>query len=116
ESDRAVKEFEALKNDDITEFFRLVNASGNSSYKFLQNVFPLKNPEQQAVVLGLYTAESVLEGKGASRVHGGGFAGTIQAFVPNEKSEEFTEKMEQIFGKGSVYKLYIRPVGGYRVS
>lgn len=116
ESDRAVKEFEALKNDDISEFFRLVNASGNSSYKFLQNVFPLKNPEQQAVVLGLYTAESVLDGKGASRVHGGGFAGTIQAFVPDEKSEEFTEKMEQLFGKGSVYKLYIRPVGGYRVS
>lgn len=116
ESDRAVKEFEALKNDDIAEFFRLVNASGNSSYKFLQNVFPLKNPEQQAVVLGLYTAESVLEGKGASRVHGGGFAGTIQAFVPNEKSEEFTAKMEQLFGAGSVYKLYIRPVGGYRVG
>ncbi|MGN0690717.1 MAG: galactokinase [Oscillospiraceae bacterium] len=116
ESDRAVREFEALKNDDIAEFFRLVNASGNSSYKFLQNVFPLKNPEQQAVVLGLYTAESVLEGKGASRVHGGGFAGTIQAFVPNEKSAEFTEKMEHLFGKGSVYKLYIRPVGGYRVS
>lgn len=116
ESDRAVKEFEALKNDDIAEFFRLVNASGSSSYKFLQNVFPLKNPEQQAVVLGLYTAESVLEGKGASRVHGGGFAGTIQAFVPNEKSAEFTEKMEQLFGNGSVYKLYIRPVGGYRVS
>lgn len=116
ESDRAVKEFEALKNDDIAEFFRLVNASGDSSYKFLQNVFPLKNPEQQAVVLGLYTAESVLEGEGASRVHGGGFAGTIQAFVPNEKSAEFTEKMEQLFGKGSVYKLYIRPVGGYRVS
>lgn len=116
ESDRAVKEFEALKNDDISEFFRLVNASGNSSYKFLQNVFPLKNPGQQAVVLGLYTAESVLEGKGASRVHGGGFAGTIQAFVPNEKSGEFTTRMEQLFGKGSVYKLYIRPVGGYRVS
>ncbi|MGN0695749.1 MAG: galactokinase [Oscillospiraceae bacterium] len=116
ESDRAVKEFEALKNDDITEFFRLVNASGSSSYKFLQNVFSLKNTEHQAVVLGLYTAENVLEGKGASRVHGGGFAGTIQAFVPNEKSEEFTAKMEQLFGKGSVYKLYIRPVGGYRVG
>ena len=115
ESDRATAEFEALKNNDINKFFRLVNASGNSSYKYLQNIYPLKKPEEQALVLGLYTAETVLDGKGACRVHGGGFAGTIQAFVPADKIGQFTESMENVFGKGSCYKLYIRPVGGYCV-
>lgn len=115
ESNRATAEFEALKNNDINEFFRLVNASGNSSYKYLQNIYPLKKPEEQALVLGLYTAEAVLDGKGACRVHGGGFAGTIQAFVPSDKIGQFTESMENVFGKGSCYKLYIRPVGGYCV-
>lgn len=116
ESERACAEFAALRDNDIDGFFRLVNASGNSSYKFLQNVFPLKKPEEQAVVIGLYTAEHVLNGRGACRVHGGGFAGTIQAFVPNDKLDEFRSSMEHVFGKGSCYKLYIRPVGGYLVK
>ncbi len=116
ESRRAEYEFNALKNDNIKEFFRLVNESGDSSYKFLQNIFSTKNPREQAIVLGLYAAKEVLGGEGASRVHGGGFAGTIQCFVPNGKAGEFTEKMEKLFGKGSCYKLYIRPVGGYEIK
>lgn len=112
ESMRAVKEFEALENDNISEFFRLVRESGESSYMYLQNIFSTKNPREQALVLGLYTAHEVLGNEGAYRVHGGGFAGTIQCFVPIAKEEEFVNKMTHLFGKGNVYKLYIRPVGG----
>lgn len=116
ESERAVKEFEALEKNDIKEFFRLVKESGESSFMYLQNIFSAKNPREQALVLGLYAAKEVLENDGACRVHGGGFAGTIQCFVPNDKEKLFTEKMEHLFGKGNVYKLYIRPVGGYEVK
>ena len=60
-------------------------------------------------------SENILAGRGAVRVHGGGFSGTIQAFVPSDMTEEYAEKMEKVFGKGSCYKLYIRPVGGTEV-
>ncbi len=115
ESERAVREFAALERNDINEFFNLVNASGNSSYKFLQNIHPNSNPSVEPLVLGLYAAEDVLCGEGACRVHGGGFAGTIQAFVPASKVSRFVEQEEKLFGKGSCHKLFIRPVGGYKL-
>ena len=116
ENERAVKEFECLKNGDIQSFFDTVNQSGNSSYKYLQNVFAQGMPKNQEMALGLYTAEKVLGGRGAFRVHGGGFAGTIQAFVPDDLLERFIAAQEKIFGNGCCYKLYIRPVGGIEVE
>lgn len=112
ENKRVEAAAEALKSGDIDSFLAAVRASGNSSYKFLQNVYANKAPNEQGVAMGLYTAERVLGNKGASRVHGGGFAGTIQAFVPNELLSEFIYAQDAIFGEGSCHKLFIRPVGG----
>lgn len=116
DSERADREAEALRKGDFDGFLKVVSESGNSSFKYLQNIFATVEPKEQGVVLGLYTAESVLKGRGACRVHGGGFAGTIQAFVPNDLLDEFTEKMEHLFGAGSCYNLYIRPLGGTRIQ
>ncbi len=112
ENERVDNEAEALGNEDFEAFLREVNASGNSSFKYLQNIFAASNTREQGMVLGLYTAERILNGRGACRVHGGGFAGTIQAFVPNAMLEKFTSDMEKLFGAGSCYELYIRPLGG----
>ncbi len=116
ENERADREAEALRKGNFEEFLKTVSESGNSSFKYLQNIFAVTAPREQGVVLGLYTAENILKGKGACRVHGGGFAGTIQAFVPNDMLDGFVEKTEHLFGKGSCYVLYIRPVGGTRVQ
>ncbi len=116
ENVRVEKEAAALKAGNINEFFKIVNESGNSSYKYLQNIYAPKNPSEQGLSTGLYAAENVLEGRGACRVHGGGFAGTIQAFVPNDKLDAFTDTMEKLFGEGSCHKLYIRPCGGVKVK
>ncbi|MCH5349492.1 MAG: galactokinase [Oscillospiraceae bacterium] len=116
ENDRVDREAEALRRGDFEGFLKVVSESGNSSFKYLQNIFATVNSGQQSVVLGLYAAESVLKGRGACRVHGGGFAGTIQAFVPNDLLNEFVAKMEQLFGAGSCYSMYLRPLGGCAVS
>ena len=116
ENVRVEREAAALKAGNINEFFKNVNESGNSSYKYLQNIYAPKDPSEQGLSVGLYAAENVLEGRGACRVHGGGFAGTIQAFVPNDKLETFTAAMENIFGKDSCHKLFIRPCGGVKVK
>ncbi|MGN1303888.1 MAG: galactokinase [Oscillospiraceae bacterium] len=116
ENRRVEKAADALKSGDIDTFLEAIKASGNSSYKFLQNVYANKSPEEQGVAIGLYTAERVLGGKGASRVHGGGFAGTIQAFVPNELLDEFVKAENAVFGEGSCHKLFIRPVGGTEIN
>lgn len=115
ENERADREAAALKNGDINAFLREVTASGNSSFKYLQNIFAPVNPREQGLVIGLYAAEKILGGRGACRVHGGGFAGTIQAFVPDDLLERFIAEEEKIFGAGSCYDLYIRPMGGTRV-
>lgn len=114
ENERAALEFEALKKEDIPEFLRLVRESGDSSFKYLQNIYSMRNTAEQGLVLGLYAAESVLKGEGALRVHGGGFAGTIQVYVPKPKEKEFIETEEKLFRKDCCHKIYIRPVGGYR--
>ncbi|MCM1329062.1 MAG: galactokinase [Ruminococcus sp.] len=116
ENGRVDREAEALRKGDVEAFLREVTASGNSSFKYLQNIFAAVNPKEQGMVLGLYTAEKVLNGRGACRVHGGGFAGTIQAFVPNDLLEKFTAETEHLFGKGSCYNLFIRPVGGTKIA
>lgn len=112
---RVLKEVEALKNGDFETFKSYILESGDSSYKYNQNVFSVKKPTEQPVSLALSLSESILRGKGAWRVHGGGFAGTIQAFVPNEMLADYKNAMESIFGEGSCYVLIIRPVGGIEV-
>ena len=115
DSDRVQMEIEALKNNDIEEFKRLVIESGNSSYKYNQNVFSSKNPLNQPVSLALLLSEEVLKGKGAWRVHGGGFAGTIQAFVPDDTLNRYTDTMKSVFGDDCCHVLSIRPVGGAQI-
>ena len=115
DNDRVLKEVDALKNGDFETFKSYILESGDSSYKYNQNVFSVKKPQEQPVSLALAISESILKGKGAWRVHGGGFAGTIQAFVPNDILADYKNAMEGIFGEGSCYVLIIRPVGGVEV-
>lgn len=116
EDQRAEDEKLALKNADFTEFLRLINESGNSSYKYLQNVYSTSSVNEQGLCLGLALTERFLKGRGACRVHGGGFAGTIQCFIPSEEINEYKSMIEKVFGEGSCYILKIRPVGGYEVK
>lgn len=115
ENRRVLAEAESLGKGDFEEFKRLVIESGNSSYRYNQNVFAPSQAEDQPVSLGLCLSEKMLEGKGAWRVHGGGFAGTIQAFVPNDFVEEYTAEMKKVFGDDCCYILSIRPVGGVKI-
>ena len=110
-----VREAEALAKGDFEAFKALTIASGYSSYMYNQNVFSSSAPLSQPVSLALAVSEVILKGKGAWRVHGGGFAGTIQAFVPNSLLDEYKDGMEAIFGEGSCYVLAIRPFGGTEV-
>ena len=103
---------EALKEGDFEGFLRLVASSGNSSYKYLQNIYDPKNPKEQGLALALALSEELLAGKpAASRVHGGGFAGTIQAFVPKKCVGEYFGKMSRVFGEGSCLELSVRGEG-----
>lgn len=115
ENKRVEEEVEALKNRDIDTFLKNIQASGNSSYKFLQNVYSVKNVYQQNVSLALALSETVLGNTGVCRVHGGGFAGTIQAFVKNEDVKAYQTYMNRIFGNGSCSVLKIRKYGGIQV-
>jgi len=112
---RAIKERDALKAGDFDLFLKLVNESGRSSFMKLQNVFSTLNVKEQGLSLALALTESVLSGRGACRVHGGGFGGTIQAFVPNDLLDEYKSKIESVFGEGNCYVLNVRPVGGTKI-
>lgn len=112
---RAGDEAAALQNGDFEEFKRLITESGDSSYKYLQNVFANCDVQNQSVSLGLALSERILGKRGAYRVHGGGFAGTIQAFVPNSMVEEYRTKIEHFFGEGSCHVLKVRKYGGMKV-
>lgn len=116
EDKRANDEKLALKNDDFNTFLKLVNESGNSSYKYLQNTYSTSNLYEQGLCLGLALTERFLKGRGACRVHGGGFAGTIQCFIPSELIDDYKVMIEKVFGLGSCYVLKIRPVGGYEIK
>lgn len=116
DNERVGKQAAALRAHDFRRFLALINESGDSSYKYLQNIFSPSHPNEQGLALALFTASDVLRGEGACRVHGGGFAGTIQAFVPDDKLSYFKRRMETVFGKGSCYVLSIRPFGGTEVA
>ncbi len=113
---RAVQEAQALKDGDFGRFLTLVNASGRSSSLHLQNTWSTADPRQQAIPVVLALGAELLEGQGAIRVHGGGFAGTVQAFVPNNRLEGFRSGMEGLLGAGTCHVLYIRPQGGCVVA
>lgn len=116
ENKRADAEVEALNNNDFQGFLQTVIQSGESSYKYLQNVYANVAPNEQGISLALCLAESLLKGKGAWRVHGGGFAGTTQNFVPLDMLDTFKTSMEAVFGEGRCHVLFIRPVGGVKVG
>ncbi len=116
ENARVGKEVEALKAGDFGTFQKLVVESGYSSYMYLQNVFSPSHVQEQGVSLALALCERLLRPVGgAYRVHGGGFAGTVQAFVPDGCLPEFVKTMEAALGKGSCHTLSIRPAGGIRI-
>ena len=112
----AQEEVKALEADNFDEFLRLNKLSGHSSYMYLQNVFAASMPKAQAVSVTLAMCEEFLAGRGSYRVHGGGFAGTVQAFVPLDMLEEFKQKIEAVLGEGMCHVLSIRPTGGYELK
>ncbi len=117
ENERVAAQTEALKKGDLDSFFAGVMASGNSSFKYLQNVYTVKNVAEQGLSLALCVAEMTLAGKKAAyRVHGGGFAGTIQAFVANEDIPAFRAALDSVFGDGATTILKVRPYGAIRIE
>ena len=115
ETRRAGDEAKALKDNDLNGFLKLVKESGDSSFKYLQNVYTNKDVTMQNVSLALAVSDMVLGEDEVSRVHGGGFAGTIQAFVKKENSANYQKAMDKVFGAGSCEILAIRKYGGIRV-
>jgi len=113
---RALQEAEALKSGNLGDFLRLVNESGESSAQLLQNLYSNSQPTQQEIPLAIMMSKRILNGMGAVRVHGGGFAGTIQAFVPLELADAYTMEMNRIFGENACQKMRIRPVGGIELT
>ena len=116
ENERVARQVQALEKEDLDGFFRDVIASGMSSFRFLQNVYTVKNVGEQGLSLALAVSEQVLLGKKAAwRVHGGGFAGTIQAFVPADMSDTYKTEIEKVFGEGNCVALRVRNDGAVKV-
>ena len=115
ENNRAIAEADALDRGDLERFFTLYHQSADSSANLLQNLYATKKPLEQGIPLAIAVSKSVLGNDASVRVHGGGFAGTIQAFVPLDQTEVYREKMDALFGAGSCYVLRIRPVGGVKI-
>lgn len=113
ENERVIKEVSALESGEFKMFLKLVEASGNSSFKWLQNIYTTKNVAEQGISLALALTEIYINKieEGACRVHGGGFAGTIQVFIPDTKVAEYIKEMEHVFGENSVNVLKIRAIG-----
>ena len=116
ENERAQQQAEALRAGDVDAFLALVRRSGRSSWMYLQNITPAGAVEQQAVAVALALCEELLDGRGACRVHGGGFAGTVQAFVPMDLLEHFRAGVEAVLGAGKCHVLSVRSAGGVRVK
>ena len=116
DNQRVVDQVAALENNDFEAFLKMVVESGYSSYMYNQNIFDVVHKDEQVVSLGLALSEMVLKGSGAWRVHGGGFGGTIQAFVPQEKLDEYVNTLEHVYGKGACHKLFIRSKGSIKLD
>ena len=112
ENARVPKQVAALESGDFEAFLKLIRESGYSSYMYLQNVIPAGYKEHQDVAVSLALCEHYLNGRGAYRVHGGGFAGTVQSFVPFDMLEDFRAGIDAALGEGACHVLSIRPQGG----
>ena len=115
DNQRVGKQTQAILKKDYSTFLKLVEQSGHSSFEYLQNVIPTGATLQQSVAVAIAVAKDALGDHGAVRVHGGGFAGTVQAFVPMEMSDSFKKHVESVLGQHSCNMMLIRPVGGYRL-
>ncbi|MBQ6493994.1 MAG: galactokinase [Erysipelotrichaceae bacterium] len=115
EDERAVKEKEAIRDKDIEELLGLMKESGRSSFEYLQNVYPASRVNSQSLAIGLALADMYLGDKGAYRVHGGGFEGTIQVVVPMHLMNGFRELMNSVFGDDSLLEVRVRPFGTIKV-
>jgi len=115
ENERVDRQIEALRNNDFQTFLELINESGDSSYRWLQNIYTTRDPRHQSVALALLLSEKFIEqnGAGAVRVHGGGFAGTIQLFLPEELCDEYLEWMYNITGSMSTKVMQTRAIGAW---
>lgn len=109
------KEVEALEEGDFAKFKECIKSSGNSSFKYLQNVYPVCDLDSQGVAVCIALSERILGSHGVCRVHGGGFAGTMQAFVENNYVEEYKKQIEKYFGEDSCHVLKVRKYGGMKV-
>jgi galactokinase len=118
ENEKVVHQVSALRNNDFSKYLELVNRSGNSSFKWLQNIYSLKEVNEQGVSLALAITERYIEEikKGACRVHGGGFAGTIQVYLPDVLVDGYLKIIEPVFGKGSAKILTIRSEGAVYIN
>ncbi len=128
DNERVTLQIGALRSDNIERYLHLVRKSGSSSWRLLQNCFTVKNPQEQGISLAIALTEHFLDGSlpgsqedpdvrvhGASRVHGGGFAGTIQAYVPLSRADSYVASMESVFGRGCVTRLSIREEGAVEI-
>ena len=115
EDDRVFAQVKNLTNKDFASFKKLIKESGESSYKYLQNVYTNHDCTNQPMSLGIKISENVLGEHGVVRVHGGGFAGTIQAFVEDDFVEEYRKAMDSLFGEGSCLVLKVNQFGACEV-
>lgn len=116
ENERVKAQAQALKAGDVDTFLRLVKESGHSSWMYMQNINPVGAVQKQPVAYALGLCDALLRGKGAHRVHGGGFAGTVQAFVPHDMLDSFKQTIEANLGEESCHVLNVRANGGIRVQ
>lgn len=116
EDARVVDEKQSLIDNDFDKFLCLVKQSGDSSYKYLQNTYSTSALNEQGINVALALTERFLGSKGACRVHGGGFAGTIQCYIPSDMIDDYKQMIEKVFGLNSCYVLKIRSVGGYEIK
>ncbi len=116
EQQRVLDQREALLKGDFKAFLKLVNESGQSSFDYLQNLYSTTAVKEQGLSLAIALTKKFLNGDGACRVHGGGFAGTIQCYIPTERLTEYKTMIEKVYGENSCSVLSIRPVGGYEIE
>ena len=116
ENRRVREEVQALRQGDFDKFLALVRESGRSSAMYLQNIIPTGSTAAQELMVTIALCERMLEGRGAVRVHGGGFGGTAQAFVPLDMLEKFKAATEAALGPGCCHVVMIRPAGGIKLG
>lgn len=116
DNQRVVDQVAALERNDFQAFLKMVVESGYSSFMYNQNIFDVVHKDEQVVSLALALSEMVLKDTGAWRVHGGGFGGTIQAFVPRNKLDEYVKTLEHVYGIGTCHKLFIRAKGAVKLD